>query len=203
MALKTCLIDLGNVLLFFSHPRMISQLAEVAGKSPNEVRGLLFEQGLGWEFEKGRITQIEFHERFEAFAGRPLEQHAVVHAAANIFEPNLPMLGMLKELKRVGLRLVLLSNTNISHLEFIQHNYPAFLAPFDHKIVSFEVGEMKPHPLIFQAALAQIDCEPDECLYTDDIEEYVRAGRTHGLHAEVFTTAENYHEHLQRRGVPL
>lgn len=203
MTLKTCLIDLGNVLLFFSHPQMVVQLAEVAGKSPDDIRHLLFEKGLAWEFEKGRISQAEFHARLEGFAGKLLEQQTVIHAAANIFEPNLAMLATLKELKRAGLRLVLLSNTNICHLEFIQHNYPAFLAPFDHKIVSFEVGEMKPHPRIFQAALAHIDCAPDECLYTDDIEEYIRAGRTHGLHAEVFTTADNYRDHLRQLGVAV
>ena len=69
--------------------------------------------------------------------------------------------------------------------------------------LSCGVGAIKPEPAIFQAALNQIGCRPAECFYTDDIAQYVEAGRQHGLSAEVFTDVSNLRQHLAERGVSV
>ena len=109
---------------------------------------------------------------------------------------------ILEGLKKQGLRLVLLSNTSISHFEWIQQRYD-FPALFDDLVLSYEVGAIKPEEAIFRAALDKIDCDPEECFYTDDISAYVAAGRTYGLQAEIFTGANDLREHLRMRGVSL
>ena len=64
-----------------------------------------------------------------------------------------------------------------------------------------EDGAIKPEPAIFEAALAAVRCRPAEAFYTDDIAAYVEAGRSHGLDAEVFTTATALRAHLAVRGI--
>jgi putative hydrolase of the HAD superfamily len=62
---------------------------------------------------------------------------------------------------------------------------------------------VKPEPAIYQAALAKIGCRPEQCFYTDDIADYVQAGRSFGLDAEVFATTTELESQLSDRGVVL
>ena len=98
------------------------------------------------------------------------------------------------------MRLVLLSNTCQTHFDWVWEHYD-ILQRFDAHVTSCGVGAVKPEPAIFQAALNQIACQPGECFYTDDISNYVDAGRQHGLSAEVFTDVPSLMRHLQDRGV--
>ena len=65
------------------------------------------------------------------------------------------------------------------------------------------MGGLKPQPEIFAAALAAIRCPPEQCFYTDDIAEYVAAGRTYGLIAEVYTNAAALRQSLVHLGIEL
>lgn len=200
--IRTCLFDLGNVLVHFSHDRMCTQIGELCGRSGPEIRTLLIESGLQWDFERGRLSEHQFRERLETLVDRRLEHAELIAAGSDIFTLNEPMLPLLTGLRTQGYRLVLLSNTSIAHFEFVSRNYRV-LELFDQFVLSFRVGALKPDPAIYQAALQAIDCEPHECFYTDDIAEYIVAGRGHGLHAEVFTDAGTCLDHLRSHGLSM
>ncbi|MGE3315069.1 MAG: HAD family hydrolase [Planctomycetaceae bacterium] len=200
--IRTFLFDLGNVLLHFSHDRMCEQIGALCGRTGPDVRKLLIDSGLQWDFERGRVSDVEFCRGLGAAAGFGFELEALKHAGSNIFVLNKPMLPILDALKARGHRLVLLSNTSVAHFEFIEREYDV-LERFDDFVLSFRVGSLKPDAAIYQAALATIDCEPAECFYTDDIAAYVEAGRTYGLQAEVFTDSAALLEQLRERNIVL
>ncbi len=76
------------------------------------------------------------------------------------------------------------------------------LQRFDACVLSYQVGAVKPEKAIFRAALDAIGCLPAECFYTDDVVQYVEAGRAFGLLAEVFTGVPSLVRKLQGLGVP-
>jgi putative hydrolase of the HAD superfamily len=198
--IDTFLFDMGNVLVHFSHPQMCRQIAELCGCSAEAIRALLFDEGWEGELERGEISEIRFLERLQGHFQRPLNLESLIRAGSDIFTLNAPMLPILQALKRQGKRLVLLSNTSVSHINFVRREFPV-LQYFDDMVLSCEVGAMKPDAAIFQAAVGKIECPPERCFYTDDIEAYVMIGRQHGLQAEVFTTAAALVEQLARRGI--
>ncbi|WP_437206013.1 HAD family hydrolase [Planctomicrobium sp. SH664] len=200
--LKTILFDLGNVLVHFSHDRMCRQLADVCQRSPDEIRRDVFESNLHLEFERGQLTEEEFADRLRSLYGVPFSLERLQWAAGDIFELNEPMIPVLNELKRRGLRRVLLSNTCITHVRWIEQHFD-LLDRLDAKVLSYEVGAAKPEPEIYLAALDQIHCDPQECLYVDDIAPYVAAGKSFGLHAEVFTSAQRFCDDLLRYDIRL
>ncbi|MEZ6044525.1 MAG: HAD family phosphatase [Planctomycetaceae bacterium] len=204
--LKTILFDMGNVLVYFSHDRMCQQMGALYDRSESEVRELLMSSGLQAGFERGTIQPEElWHEfelRFGAKLGRQVTLQELERAGSDIFWLNEPMPELLEELKSFGLRLVLLSNTSISHFEFIMREF-SVLQYFDDYVTSYEVGAMKPEPAIYQAALEKIDCLPEECFYTDDIEIYIEAAREYGLQAEVFHSVAELRTHLKRAGLDV
>lgn len=200
--IKTFLFDLGNVLLFFSHDRMCQQIGALCHKSGSEIRKLLFGGDQNLNFDRGTITEAEFLTWLETETNSTLKLKELQTAVADIFTPNETMFPILDELKERGHRLVLLSNTNLTHVNFIRKEYDV-LEKFDHLILSYEVEAVKPEVAIYQAALRAIECEPEHCFYTDDISEYVVAGRTHGLQADIFTTTASFVEQMQTRNIDL
>lgn len=200
--IRTFLFDLGNVLLHFSHEQMCAQMGALCGKTTAEMQALLFDGGRQLSIERGAIGEDEFHRWFIETAGTDVPLEKLRIASSDIFVLNAPMPAILAELKRRGHRLVLLSNTSVSHFEFVRSRWD-ILDAFDDYVLSYRVGACKPEPAIFEAALKVIECEPGECFYTDDIAAYVEMGRQHGLQAEVFTTVDALKGHLAARGIDL
>jgi putative hydrolase of the HAD superfamily len=200
--IEALVFDLGNVLVHFSHERMCRQMGSVCGISPDEMRRLLFDAAVQSEFERGLLTEQAFHGRLERQLARSLDFEALVHAASDIFEPNPEIVPLIDALRAQGRRLVLLSNTSVSHFRFVQKNFPV-LERFDAHVVSFKVGATKPDRAMFEAAIAAAGCPAPRCFYTDDIPEYVAAGRRHGLQAELYTGVESLRQQLRKRGVEL
>gem|GEM_PF-6978869 len=100
-----------------------------------------------------------------------------------------PIVPLLQQLHDAGLRLVLLSNTSITHIEFIERNFHV-LKYMHQRVTSFSVGAMKPDHRIFKAALEAAQCPPEECFYTDDIEAYTSEARKLGIQSHTFTTVD-------------
>ena len=200
--IKTFLFDLGDVLLFFSHEKMCRQMGALCGRSGEEVRQLFIETKRHLAFERGEMSESEFHTWFLQESGAEVPLDKLRRAAADIFTLNSTMGAVLKELKERGHRLVLFSNTNITHIQYVREQYHV-LDRFDKLVLSHEVGVLKPEDGMFESALERIECAPEECFYTDDVADYVTRGRFHGLQADVFTTTESFLQQMSERGISL
>ncbi len=202
MPIRACLFDLGNVLVFFSHDRMVNNMAAVSGADPRDIRRFLFDAGFQNAIETGQVTEDEFHRQFEAHTGTRVSADALDRAVGDIFELNAAMLPLLDELRTAGVRLVLLSNTCRSHIRFVRRTWD-ILDRFDALTTSWETGAMKPDARIYESALIQADCPASDCFYTDDIEDYVAAARSHGIQAHVFRDASTTRRILHKLGLPV
>jgi len=189
MTIKTCFFDMGNVLVHFSHQKMCENIAALCGWSHTETKSFLLDAGRQWKLERGEITEEQFHDEFCTATGKLLDIDELRHAAADIFWLNESIVPVLHQLKAAGLRLVLLSNTSITHLKFIECNFRV-LELMDDRVTSFEAGALKPEDRIYEVALSRAQCTADECFYTDDIEAYIRKAEMFGIHARVYSTTE-------------
>jgi len=200
--IDACLFDMGNVLVYFSHAVMCDQIASVCGCSADEVRQALFESQWQHEIERGEISEDEFHRRWENHLNREIDRAALIRAASDIFTPNHEIIPVLASLRRQGKRLILLSNTCVSHMDFVRQQFE-LLQHFDDFVLSYEVGVMKPDPEIYQSAIEKAGCDAARCFYTDDILENIDAGRTHGLRSELYTSVSELRSQLALLGVDL
>jgi glucose-1-phosphatase len=200
--IKTCLFDMGNVLVFFSHDRMRRQMGGLCGKTAADIQRLIFDSGLQWDYERGRLSRAEFHRQFELAVKQSVDPQALDFAVSDIFVLNSSIVPVIAALKARGLRLVLMSNTSIAHFEFIWKKY-TILQQFDAFTVSYESDAIKPEHPIYERALNLIECAPEECFYTDDIAAYIEAAKPFGLDAELFTQTAALVEQLYARGIKL
>ena len=202
MTIKTCFFDMGNVLVFFSHERMCQNIADLCGWSLAKTKTFLLDEGRQWKLERGDISEEEFHAQFCEATGRTLDIDQLRHAAADIFWLNDSIIPVLHGLKNAGIRLVLLSNTSITHIRFIERHFDV-LRLMDDRVTSFEARALKPEDQIFEVALSKALCEPSECFYTDDIEAYIRKGTSFGINASIYTTTPLLITALEELGVSL
>lgn len=200
--IRACLLDMGNVLVDFCHERMLEQMAGVCGGTAAELRELLFTSGRLLDYEKGLIEEQEIRSLLEAHYQRELPEEELRLAAADIFAEKADMIPLLQELKRLGLRLILLSNTSRIHFEFIRQRF-TILDYLDAYVLSYEVQALKPEPAIFQAAIAAAGLPPEQCFFTDDIADYITAARQHGLRAEQFHNPRQLAEALWKQNISL
>lgn len=190
---------MGNVLVFFSHDLMHQNVAELTGIDQSQVKRLFTENGQLVALETGRITSAQLAESLRESSRRDFTTPQLEEAVSAIFRLNESIIPVLQDLKLAQRRLVLLSNTSLPHLEYVQRNF-SVLDLFDDLVTSFAVGAMKPDTAIFSAALQKAECPAEECFYTDDIEDYVRQAAGMGIHSRVYTETSLLRSQLQELG---
>lgn len=201
--------DLGKVLLDFDHARMLRQMAEVAGVSVGAMRSALMPEGEPtegdpqWRLEAGQLGEDAYYESLcEALGTRPPRAELEL-AASDMFTPIEASFDLVERLASAGCRLGLLSNTNPIHWRFFMDGrYPALPTAFEVLVGSFEVGAMKPDPLIYRVAIERAGVAAERVFFTDDKQENVDGAIACGLDAVLFTGAEALAEQLRSRGLP-
>jgi len=212
MSPKVLYFDLGKVLLSFSHERMCQQMAEVAGVPAEVVKEVLFgsagAQTVQWQYEEGQLTTDQYYEYFCRQTGTRPDRRRLEHAACDIFEPMNDTWELVRRLSAAGHRLAIKSNINPLHWQFVSDGRFDVLSSigqpggvFGWAVLSYEVGSMKPHPSIFQAAIARAGVPPGQVFFVDDREENVGGARELGIDAVLYEGTLKLVDDLRRRGI--
>jgi glucose-1-phosphatase len=195
---KTLFFDIGNVLLYFSHDKMCRQIAALCGLEEAHVRRVIFAEGMGLKYEKGKIDSRGLYEHFHKLSAKRVDFKHFMHAASDIFDTHMEIIPLIKELKQLGHRLITLSNICEAHFNHIYTHFP-LIHLFDSYILSYEVGAVKPEKAIFEKALSEVKGPKENCFFTDDILDHIVAANQAGLPSEQFTTVEALRQHLKER----
>jgi FMN phosphatase YigB (HAD superfamily) len=198
--IKTVIFDLGKVIVPFDFPRGYRAMAEFTSCSAEDIPKRLATTDLVIRFECGQVTPEDFVQQLCGILECELAYERFCDIWSSIFLPETLIPESLLAGLKQRYRLLLLSNTNAIHFEMIRRTYP-LLRHFDEYVLSYEVGALKPSPLMYQAALERANCAPGECFFTDDIPAYVAAAREAGIDAVQFQSAEQIQVELAKRGV--
>ena len=199
--IRAIVSDLGNVLLFYDH----SVLAECLGiHTIQNLEKKVLHTDFCVGFHEGRISVEEFYENVTNLLDLGITMEEFREAFNAIFtEPNTKLIEFLSKV-RGKYRLIMLSDNNEMHVEFIQRQYP-FLEMFDELIFSNEVGftKYRSPEKIFPEAVKRAGCKPEECIFIDDLEENIMKARESGLNAILFTNNEQLFRDLNLYGIKI
>jgi putative hydrolase of the HAD superfamily len=202
MAVRFLYFDLGNVLLTFSHRQAAEQMAAVAKVPFEAVWKVVFEDGLEQRFEAGAITSQQFYKEFCRGVGAMPDYEGLLLAGSEIFEVNSAIIPLIGQLRAVGHRLGILSNTCEPHWAYCSRGrYGLIGKMFDKFALSFEIGACKPDARIFAAAAKLAGTPPDQIFFTDDIPSHVAAAKEAGWDAVQFTTVPALAAELRSRDI--
>lgn len=196
--------DLGNVLLNFDHDIACRELTRQTGVQSARIRQAIFDTGLQSEYERGTIDSQSFAKQVREQAEMRISSDDLLQICSDIFEVNSDVLPILSQLRNLGFRLGILSNTCQAHWEHVTDGrYASWIDDFELHVLSFEEKSMKPEPQIFAAAARKADVTPEEVFFTDDRMDNVQGARRAGLDAVEFRGAEHLIRDLRDRDVPV
>lgn len=187
--------DLGNVLIDVKNVRAGLDVSKYGRFKRSAIISKIN------KYEKGEISTEEFYTWFAKKTKQEINVKKLDKLFEKVFSLNEDMSYLLKDL-RSKYRLVALSNTNEANFEYIRKKYDV-VNIFDDYVLSYRVGALKPDKKMYKAALDKVYKRPDNCVYIDDNENFLKAAKKFGFNTVHYKDYPDLEERLKEFGVRL
>jgi len=197
--IKTIIFDLGNVVIKVNQKLMFDKLSKNRGKSAADIEKVYSKSSDRKKFERGEISPTQFYNSMKKSMALNLSFEEFRKIYTCMFSRNKEIEKIIPKLKK-KYRLVLLSNTDEMHYNFIKKEFQV-LNYFDDFVLSYKAGMRKPNPLIFIEAVKKSKTTPWNCVYFDDIMEFVIVARLMGIKAFRYKDIRKLKRNLKESGI--
>ncbi|MBO5408587.1 MAG: HAD family phosphatase [Clostridia bacterium] len=187
--IKNLIFDFGNVLGQCYADCLTGAYVEDVNEK-NLIRDTVFDR-LYWDrLDRGAITDEEVIAGFCSRLPEELHEDAriVYENWVNTMTPVPGMSRLIRELKRKGYKLYLLSNISVGFAE-TYHTVPWIRSLFEHfdgLVLSGTIKMAKPDREIFEYVLDQFHLKAEECLFIDDVHKNLDGARLVGINGYHF-----------------
>lgn len=198
--IKCVAFDLGGVIVRSNQNEAVRRFRKLGLERAADYLDSYAQKSIFGELENGDITAEEFRRSLSELAGRQLSIEDCTYGWLGYFGgfPDY-VRKLLLQLRRDGIRIVLLSNNNPFMMGFVRssafdgrgHSLCHYM---DRLYVSYEMKVSKPNPEIFRALLTEEKLQPSELLFVDDGVRNVEAARKLGINALLVTNGEDWTE---------
>lgn len=192
--------DLGKVLINFDYQIAVEKFNQI---EPGLGNKFLEHHQKNYDihraFESGQLSEKEFVNASLNGVDKKVDPQTFSQYYADIFTAHDDVISLLPLLKK-RYKLILLSNTDPLHKKYGWEKYE-FLSIFDHLVLSFEVGSVKPEEKIYREVERLSQFPSEEHLYIDDIADYVEAAKKLGWDAIQFINHTQLLEEFRNRNV--
>ena len=194
--------DLGKVIVDFDHSRAAQELLKVTPLSLKEAMAVLSDGELVSEYETGRLSSQEHYRKVCRRLQMEVSIEKFRELWGSMFLPE-PLLSesFLQDLKK-RYRLMLLSNTNEIHFDFLIEHYP-ILRMIEERLLSYQAGCLKPEARIFELAIKKAGVAPESIFFTDDRLENIEAAQRAGIQALLFQSETQLKRDMLSRGMAV
>lgn len=197
MHLRAVVFDYGMVLSGQPDTSIMAELLRKSGLPPVQAEALY--RKYRRDYDRGSLSGIDYWRRIFADAGLEKSPEEIAGMTSldarmwTVFDPRL--LEWQLQLKQNGLKTAILSNIGDAVKESIVGTFP-WIEGFDVLVWSYEHRLLKPEPAIYQLVLRQLNTEPAETLFIDDVEENIDAARALGIVGLLYKRAAHLREQL-------
>lgn len=198
--IKVICLDMGKVIIDYDPTIPLASLGTRSALSMPEIKQVLTDREPLLLFDRGRYSRLDFYRTMSSRLRLDVSIEEFEQLWTSLFLPE-PLLAesFLLSLKR-RYRLLMLSNVNEVHFEYIWRNYP-LVRQFEERLLSYELGCLKPEPAIYRIAIDRAGVLPEEIFFADDRPENVEAARQAGIVATCFQSEQQLRRALSRAGV--
>lgn len=196
MKYNLIIFDLGNVVVKFDHNISAAKIARRFGLNKRYIYDLFFDSKLTCLHDEGKLSPREFYHKFKQLLNIAINFKEFKDIWNNIFFLNPAVVRFIKKIKRKH-KVYLMSNINKLHFDFLKNKF-GIHKNFDKVILSFEVGERKPHPKIYKHALKLARTTPRKTIFIDDRPELVEGAEKLGIKSIQFQNIGQLKKELAR-----
>ncbi len=183
--IKGVIFDLGGVLIDNPALPMKSHITRVLKISEAQLHTLT--TPLIPLYQKGLLTEEEFWRRVtkNIKLEREITTSIWEEAIKKSYSPKTEMFSLVSELKKNGMKIGILSNTEIPVVNFLSRmDYSIF----DVLIYSCLEGMRKPEKEIYLLSINRMGFKGEEIIFIDDSEENIKASQESGMHSILFVS---------------
>jgi len=186
MKIRNIVFDMGGVLIKWDPAYYVRRL----GLKDAADNALLLRHTYGspvWQqMDWGTANEIDVYNY--ACTQLPERLHDAAHALVFDWINPLELIDGMEELvrqfKAMGYGVYLLSNASFRQKEYWPRIPESEV--FDGRVVSAEVGVVKPHAAIYEKLLKTYDLQPETCVFIDDMPINVVGAINAGMHGIMF-----------------
>jgi putative hydrolase of the HAD superfamily len=194
--IKNIIFDLGNVMLDFDPEKYLEDLG-YHGKVKDQLKSEIFKTEEWLMLDRGTISQKEAVEIWQQRnPDLKLEIAEVMAEWEKILTLKKDSLEILRSLAEKNYNLYILSNFHKKAFAYVSNKYD-FFDYFDGKVISADIGMVKPDPEIYEHLLNKFNLEAGSTLFIDDSKKNIAAAIKKGIRVIHFKDAESLKDELK------
>jgi putative hydrolase of the HAD superfamily len=201
--IKNAVFDLGGVLLTKDSEGLNSNNSEIQTLLQVPSWRLKLSWILGWsEFQKGKISEETFFEKFLERSGREATD-ALIEQMKALYRNKIEALPLYEILREIPTTYTLYALTNAAD-EWLQYKTDKFQLNEVLKggiMASSHVGVAKPNIEFFRRFIARYKINPQETVFIDDYPQNILQAWRMGFKTIFFKNAEQTEEKLSQHGL--
>ncbi len=182
--IKVILFDLGRVLMHIDFDAFPNGL----GLTTNELRSQYdhaMVQHTVRNYETGKISTNEFLDLLYEIFQQNFSREKILNAFdAIIVSDNQEIIPIVENVRR-HYRIAVLSNTCPSHWEKVLR-ISSVIKLFPDVFTSFQLGAMKPSPIVYEQVCVLMNVKPQEVIFIDDLKENIEGAIALGMKGITF-----------------
>ncbi|MCM8830885.1 MAG: hydrogenase maturation protease [Candidatus Omnitrophica bacterium] len=145
-----------------------------------EIIEAFFKRDFTLDYEMGLLTDYDFYEKFKTNFAPTLTYQEFVDAWCDIFIPNNKIIDLVERLHYIH-KVVLISNINRLHFEFLYKKYSKVFSFFSDLILSYKLKSIKPQKKIYEELQKSLNVPFNEIIYIDDRVDLISSAKQLGL----------------------
>jgi putative hydrolase of the HAD superfamily len=196
--IKAVIFDWGGVLIDDPLPGLMQYCADALGASCEEY--IKAHSKFTDDFTKGLISEKTFWSKVCGELGKPLSKTQSLwgNAFRAVYSPRKDMFSMVSSLHKAGYKTALLSNTEVSSVQFFHElKYDMF----DVLVFSCAEGAIKPERKIYEISIERLGSTPEQTIFIDDKQESINAAKQIGINTILFKNIEQVKNKLAQFGI--
>jgi len=200
--IKTIIFDLGNVIINVDHRSICGEMAKHSKYTADDIYRLGFNSQELKLYDEGKIKSEELFKWVVKRFSLDISYDIFQGIWSETLSLNDTVYALLQELKKEGYNLILLSNTNELHFDYIKLNFGVIDA-FDDLVLSYRLGYSKPHEEVYREVLRRANSSAEDCVYIDDIEKFCEAAEKSGIKSITYRSTKQLITELKGLGVMI
>lgn len=193
------IFDLGQVLSLVDETVAVRAMAARTDRSEADITTAMFSPERKRPIETGYQTWAEFTEMIRAELELDMDADEFTSAFISVLTPHEPMFDLVRALAP-RFKLGCCSNTSGPHWDEIRRSVPV-TDLFGPRILSFEVGSMKPDQRIYRDLIKACAVDAEQIVFIDDNQQNVDSAVATGIKALLFTSVPKLKSDLHALGI--
>ncbi len=177
------LFDLGGVVIDIDFERIFKKWSIYSGLPVQEIKAAFSADAALEQYERGQIDSTEYCRYVCDSIGMEMSFDQFSDGWNNVMvAPISPTVNLLRDLS-TRIPLYALSNANPLHKAYWEKTYADELGYFKRVFVSSDIGYRKPDPSAYLLVAEELNIDPQNMVFFDDLADNVEGARNLGMQA--------------------